>query len=67
MLCNTTKRINSRIGCLRRNFPGWNLIFYGTVITTAASALELAPGYRSSAVGTVIGLWLLFDVRGLYK
>ena len=55
----------------KRQKKGWNYIFYGTIITTAAAIIEIAIGYGSSAIGTVIGtvigLWLLFEVRPLYR
>lgn len=54
-----------------RKKKGWNYIFYSTIITTAASIIAIALGYGSSAIGTVIGtvigLWLLFEVRSLYR
>ncbi|MFA6509207.1 MAG: hypothetical protein WCV62_01925 [Candidatus Peribacteraceae bacterium] len=51
-----------------RRKKGWNYLFYGTVLTTAATLLNMAVGYGSlgSLVGSLIGFWLLFEVRGLY-
>ena len=55
----------------KREKKRWNYLFYGTVLTTAAAIINLALGYGSDAVGTiigtVIGLWLLFEVRALYR
>lgn len=48
---------------------GWNLLFYATVLTTAGTLLTLLFGYSvlGNLVGSLIGLWLLFEVRGLYQ
>jgi uncharacterized BrkB/YihY/UPF0761 family membrane protein len=50
---------------------GWNLLFYGTVFTTAATLLGiLFNNYYSSPgnlIGVLIGFWLLFEIRSHYK
>lgn len=48
---------------------GWDLLFYATVLTTATTILSLLFGYSEigGLVGALIGLWLLFEVRGLYQ
>jgi hypothetical protein len=55
----------------KRAKKGWNYLFYGTVINAAAAILNMALGYGSNAtasiVGTIIGLWLLFEVRAQYS
>ena len=47
---------------------GWSYLFYGTVLTTAATLVEMVFGGGSlgALVGALIGFWLLFEVRGLY-
>ncbi|MEI8230210.1 MAG: hypothetical protein WCG83_03650 [Candidatus Peregrinibacteria bacterium] len=52
-----------------RRKQGWNFLFYGTVLTGAANIVELVFAYGSlgGIVGSVIGLWLLFEVREMYS
>ncbi len=50
---------------------GWNYIFYGMVLTIIVAILNMVLGYGSGALGTVIGaligFWLMFEVRGMYR
>ncbi len=52
-----------------RRKKGWNFLFYAIVLTTVATLLTLLFGYSDigSLVGSLIGFWLLFEVRGLYQ
>lgn len=53
-----------------RKKKGWNYLFYGTVLLAIAAIIDLFFGYGGNAlgqfIGCAIGLWLLFEVRGLY-
>ncbi len=51
-----------------RKKQGWNFLFYGTVLTACASILEIVIGssFAGNLVGSLIGFWLLFEVRDLY-
>lgn len=53
---------------------GWDMLFYCVLITTALSILRLLDGagggftdFLGTAIGTVIGAWLLFQVRDNFK
>lgn len=52
-----------------RRKKGWNFLFYATVLTTASAIFSLLFGYSSlnGLIGSLIGFWLLFEVRGLYQ
>lgn len=52
-----------------RQKKGWNFIFYGTVLSAVSTILHLVFGYASvgSIIGVLVGFWLLFEIRGLYK
>ena len=47
---------------------GWNLLFYGTVLSGISTLLDIFIGYGSigNVIGLLIGLWLLFEVRPSY-
>lgn len=47
---------------------GWNLLFWATLLSGAAAIVQIVLGYSSlgSLLGILIGLWLLFEVRGMY-
>ncbi|HLD64321.1 MAG TPA: hypothetical protein VI913_05495 [Candidatus Peribacteraceae bacterium] len=47
---------------------GWNYLFYGVVLTTIATILQMFFGYGNvgGIIGALIGFWLLFEVRGMY-
>jgi hypothetical protein len=51
-----------------RKKRGWNLIFYGAVLSAVSVLLNVIFGYGTlfGLVGSFIGLWLLFEIRGMY-
>lgn len=55
----------------KREKKGWNFLFYGVVLTILAAIIDLIFGYGSGAtgsiVGSLIGLWLLFEIRTMYR
>ena len=52
-----------------RQKKGWNLLFYGVVLSAVSFVINLFFGYATigSVIGVLIGLWLLFEIRGLYR
>ena len=52
-------------GLFARKMAGWNLLFYAQVLSFAASVASGA--LVSGIVGLVISLYILFQVRGLYR
>ena len=50
---------------------GWNLLFYGNVLSAVSLVLNLLFGYGYSNLGSVLGMligfWLLFEIRQMYK
>lgn len=52
-----------------RRKQGWNLLFYSTTVNAAAAILSLifGSGAIGGIIGAVIGYWLLFEVRELYR
>ena len=48
---------------------GWNLAFYGILLNAVSTIVNIVIGYASlgGILGLLIGLWLLFEVRGLYR
>ena len=52
-------------GLFARKMSGWTLLFYGELVSIASSLLQGA--IVSAIVGGVIGLYILFQVRSLYK
>lgn len=52
-----------------RKKQGWNYLFYGAVLMAVSAILSLLVGYGSlgSIIGPLIGFWLLFEVRSLYR
>ncbi len=53
---------------LQRKKMGWNFLFYGVVLTTCTSILGIFLGSSviGNLLGSLIGFWLLFEVRDLY-
>lgn len=54
---------------LHRAKKGWNLLFYSTLLSVIVAIVNVAffaVGVLG-VIGSLIGLWLLFEVRGLYK
>ena len=52
-------------GLFARKVSGWNLMFYAELVRIVGSLL--AGAVLSALVGGLIGLYLLFQVRPLYK
>ena len=53
-----------------RKKKGWNFLFYATALVGLAALVDLIFRYGSSfggIIGALIGFWLLFEVRGLYR
>ena len=49
---------------------GWNFLFYATVLSALATIVNLIFGYGyglGNILGLLIGFWLLFEIRGLYR
>ncbi len=47
---------------------GWNYLFYGSVLSAIATVVNIVFGYGSvfGLIFTLIGFWLLFEVRSYY-
>jgi hypothetical protein len=61
-------------GLRDRKKMGWNLLFYAQLVYIAYGVVMLFSDIRGgvgslfmSLIGSVIGLWLLFQIRGKYK
>ncbi|TSC79228.1 MAG: Uncharacterized protein G01um101425_728 [Candidatus Peregrinibacteria bacterium Gr01-1014_25] len=54
---------------LARRKTGWNLLFYGMLVSTLSFIANAIIGYGSlvGVVALVIGYWLLFEVREEYR
>lgn len=54
---------------LKRMKKGWNLLFYSTLLSVVVTLVQIVFGSSGalSIVGSLIGLWLLFEVRNVYK
>lgn len=52
-------------GLFARKMSGWTLLFYGELVSIATSVLQGA--IISAIIGGLIGLYILFQVRTLYK
>ncbi len=54
-----------------REKKGWNYIFYGMMLMIAAAIIDILFGYGSDAMqiifGSILGLWILFEVRSQYR
>lgn len=52
-------------GLFKRSMGAWRLMYYSSLVTFVASVLQ---GNLSSAIiGGLIGLYILFQVKGMYK
>lgn len=52
-------------GLFKRSMGAWRLMYYSSLVTFVASILQ---GNLSSAIiGGLIGLYILFQVKGMYK
>ena len=60
-------------GLKARKKTGWNLLFYGALLNLVYGIILLFTDYGGVGnfvgylVGTVIGLWLLFQIRSAYS
>lgn len=52
-------------GLFARKMQGWTFLFYGELVSIASSLLQGAV--ISAIIGGLIGLYILFQVRTLYK
>lgn len=52
-------------GLFGRRIIGWQLLFYATLVSGVFSLL--GGSIVSAILGTLIGLYILFQVRSLYK
>ena len=54
---------------LKRLKKGWNFLFYSTLLSVVVTLVQIVFGSSGvfSIVGSLIGLWLLFEVRNMYK
>lgn len=51
---------------------GWDLLFYALILNLAYSIVLLFSDYTGGSfigtlIGSILGLWLLFQIRGKYK
>jgi phosphoglycerol transferase MdoB-like AlkP superfamily enzyme len=53
---------------LKRMKKGWNLLFYSTLLSVVVTLVQIVFGSSGalSIIGSLVGLWLLFEVRGQY-
>ena len=58
-------------GLKERTKKGWNFVFYSQVVSIASGIASVLFGHLNGlvglAVGTVIGFWILFEVRSHYN
>jgi hypothetical protein len=54
---------------IARQKKGWNLLFYATNVSALSSIVNLVIGYDGlgGIIGAIVGCWLLFEVREMYK
>lgn len=52
-------------GLFKRSMGAWRLMFYSSLVTFVASVLQ--GSFGSALLGGVIGLYILFQVKGMYK
>lgn len=53
----------------KRQKKGWNLLFYSSTLSALSSIISMIFGYSGfiGIIGAVIGYWLLFEVREMYR
>jgi hypothetical protein len=49
---------------VKRQYKGWELLFWSEVVSTVSAVLSLSLG---SVLGVLIGFYLLFQIKNLYK
>lgn len=52
-------------GLMKRTRQGWNLVFYSTLVSTVSNIISFNIG--SLIIGTLISLYILFQVKSYYK
>jgi len=52
-------------GLFKRSMKAWRLMYYSTLVAFVASVFQGNPG--SALVGGLIGMYLLFQVKAMYK
>jgi hypothetical protein len=52
-------------GLFKRSMGAWRLMFYSSLVSFVASVLQ--GSFGSALLGGVIGLYILFQVKGMYK
>lgn len=58
-------RLLSVSGLLKRQLAGWNFIFYSVLVNAVYDLVSL--NFASLIVGTLVSLYLLFQVKSYYK
>ncbi len=59
-------------GLMKKQRAGWNFLFYSELLAVAVTILSLArgrdvfSGFLSGAVGVVLGMYVLFQIRSQY-
>jgi hypothetical protein len=60
-------------GLKARSKQGWNYLFYGALVNIVYAVVSLFTDYSagghfiSALIGSAIGLWILFQIRGVYS
>nr|AIA15091.1 Unknown Function [uncultured bacterium] len=52
-------------GLMKREKRGWNLLYYSTLVSAVQNLLTLNIG--SLIIGTLLSLYILFQIRSYYK
>ncbi|HLD07460.1 MAG TPA: hypothetical protein VJB60_00125 [Candidatus Peribacterales bacterium] len=53
-----------------RRKKGWNFLFYANTLSTTTVIINLLLSYGGAiggVIGILIGYWLLFEIRGIYR
>jgi hypothetical protein len=53
-------------GLFKRTKGGWNLVFYASIVSLIGSIISI-NGIISGIIGAIIGWYILFQVKDLYK
>ncbi len=64
-LAGAALRVLSLPGLFARKMSGWSLAFYATLVSFVGSLL--AGSIVSGIIGTLIGLYILFQIRSYYS
>lgn len=52
-------------GLFKRSIKAWRLMYYASLVSFVASVLQ--GGLGGALIGTLIGLYILFQVKSMYK